>query len=106
MITLNCFIVSVCVVLIIDQFKFVDEITSIFSKMLSNGHIQKPLNIKPLSCSLCMSFWINLIYILVVGAFSIKMIFLILIISWATPITNDLLTLVKTLILKILNKIM
>jgi hypothetical protein len=103
---INCFLISVCWVLILDQFRFMDEITVYISRWLSNGHIRKPLELKPFSCSLCMSWWTNLIYIIIAGEFSVAMVFGILLISWTTTITNDVLTLVKTLILKILNKIM
>lgn len=106
MLILNCFLISVCWVLVLDQFRFMDEITSMFSKILTNGHIDKPIELKPFTCSLCMSWWTNLIYIIVAGGFNVPMLFVILLISWTTPITNDILTLVKTLILKILNKIM
>jgi hypothetical protein len=53
-----------------------------------------------------MSWWTNLIYIIAVGEFSVPMLFGILLISWTTPITNDILTMIKTMIIKILNKIM
>ncbi len=103
---LNCFLISVCWVLILDQFHFMDEITVLLSKWLSNGRIEKPLQLKPFTCSLCMSWWTNLIYIIAVGEFSVPMLFGILLISWTTPITNDILTMIKTMIIKILNKIM
>lgn len=102
---LNCYLISVCWVIILDQFHFMDEITSLLSRWMTNGMIDRPFDLKPFSCSLCMSWWTNLIYIIAAGCFSVQMLFTILFISWLTPITNDILTLVKTLILKILNKI-
>lgn len=103
---LNCYLISVCWVLVLDQFRFMDEITSMLSRWMTNGMIDRPFDLKPFTCSLCMSWWTNLIYIIAGGCLSIPMLFGILVISWLTPITNDMLTLVKTLILKILNKIM
>lgn len=106
MIILNCFLISVCWVLVLDQFHFMDEVTSLISRWMTNGHIVKPFDLKPFTCSLCMSWWCNLIYIIVTGHFTIPMVFVILLISWVTPITNDIMTLVKTMIIKLLNKIM
>lgn len=93
-------------VLVIDQFHFVDEITTIISGWMTNGNIKKPIQIKPFSCSLCMSWWINLIYIICMGMFSIPMVVYILFLSWMTPVVNDIFTLIKEIMMKILNKML
>lgn len=102
---IDCICIMVVCVLVIDQFRFVDEITTIISGWITNGHIRKPMDIKPFSCSLCSSFWLNLIYIIATGLFSIPMVVYILFLSWMTPVVNDIFTLVKQTILKILNKL-
>lgn len=101
----NCLYITIAMVLVIDQFQFVNEITTIISGWLSNGKIKKPLNIKPFSCSLCMSWWTNLLYIIMAGKLSIFMILYILLLSFMTPVITTTLTLIKHIILFILNKI-
>lgn len=103
---IDCFLITICCVIVIDQLRFVDEITSIVSGWMTGGHIRKPMDIKPLSCSTCMSFWLSLAYIICVGKFSVAFVTYILALSWSAPLINDIFTLVKQTIIKILNKLM
>ena len=103
MILLNCLLITIFFVIVIDQQHFVDEITEIISGWMTNGKIKKPIPLKPFSCSTCMSFWCNLIYILIVGKFSIFMIGYILLLSWSAPLINSIFTLLKNAIIKFIN---
>lgn len=102
---LNCLYITVAMVLVIDQFRFVDEITTIISGWMTNGLIRKPLDIKPFSCSLCSSWWLNLIYIIVTHKLTIPMVLYILLLSWMTPVINDILTLTRETIKRTINRI-
>lgn len=102
---LNCLLITIFFVIVIDQLHFVDEITEIISGWMTNGHIRKPMNIKPFSCSTCMSWWTNLIYIIAIGHCTIPMIIYIVGLSWGTPIINSLLSFVKNAVLKLINTI-
>ena len=102
---INCLFITIIWVLILDQLHFWDDITSVISGWLTNGKIKKPIQLKPFSCSTCMSFWTNLAYIIVTNQFSILMILYILVLSWTTPIISSILTLVKNLFLKFINTI-
>jgi hypothetical protein len=102
---INCLLITIFFVIVIDQLHFWDDITSVISGWMTNGKIKKPIPIKPFSCSTCMSFWTNLIYIFVTNQFSILMILYILALSWTTPIISSILTLVKNLFLKFINTI-
>ena len=97
---LNILYISIIWVLILDQFHFWDEITSIFSGMITNGLIKKPIQLKPFSCSLCMSWWTSLLYVLIIGKISILTVLFILLVSFTTPIINQLLTLIKMTFIK------
>lgn len=103
MILLNCLLITIFFVIVIDQQHFVDEITEIISGWMTNGKIKKPIQIKPFSCSTCMSWWITLIYIIVIGKFTIPMIVYILFLSWTTPIINSIFTLLKNAVIKFIN---
>lgn len=102
---IDCLLIAMFFVIVIDQLHFVDEITEIISGWMTNGKIKKPMNIKPFSCSTCMSWWVNLVYIIAIGQFTIPMILYIVGLSWSTPIINSLLYFFKNAVLKLINKI-
>lgn len=100
---LECLYIMLICVLVIDQFHFVDEITTIISGWMTKGQIKKPMNIKPFSCSLCMTFWLSLFYIIFTNQFSILTVLYILLLSYLTTIANQIFTLIKMLITKFLD---
>ena len=102
---INCLFITIIWVVVLDQLHFWDDITSVISGWLTNGKIKKPIQLKPFNCSVCMSFWTNLAYIIVTNQFSILMVLYILVLSWSTPIISSILTLVKNLFLKFINTI-
>ena len=102
---INCLFITIIWVVVLDQLHFWDDITSVISGWLTNGKIKKPIQLKPFNCSVCMSFWTNLAYIIITNQFSILMILYILVLSWTTPIISSILTLVKNLFLKFINTI-
>ena len=102
---LNCLLITLFWVVVLDQLHFWDEITEVVSGWMTNGKIKKPIPIKPFSCSTCMSWWTNLIYIIVIGHCTIPMILYIVGLSWATPIINSLLSFVRNAVLKLINTI-
>lgn len=102
---INCLFITIIWIIILDQLHFWDDFSTMISGWLSGGKIKKPLEWKPFNCSVCMSFWTNLAYIIVTNQFSILMILYILTLSWGTPIISSILTLVKNLFLKFINTI-
>lgn len=102
---INCLFITIIWVLILDQLHFWDDFSTMISGWLSGGKIKKPLDWKPFNCSVCMSFWTNLAYIIVTNQFSILMILYIVVLSWGTPIISSILTLVRNLFLKLVNTI-
>ena len=102
---INCLFITIIWIVILDQLHFWDDFSTMISGWLTNGKIKKPIQLKPCSCSVCMSFWTNLAYIIVTNQFSILMVLYILVLSWGTPIISSILTLVKNLFLKFINTI-
>ena len=102
---INCLFITIIWVVVLDQLHFWDDITSVISGWLTNGKIKKPIQLKPFSCSTCMSWWTNLAYIIITNQFSMLMVLYILTLSWTTPIISSILTLVKNLFLKTINTI-
>ena len=100
---INCLFITIIWVLILDQLHFWDDFSMMISSWLSGGKIKKPLDWKPFNCSVCMSFWTNLAYIIVTNQFSILMILYIVVLSWSTPIINSILSFVINAVLKMIN---
>ena len=61
MILINILTITVICCYILDISGFIDEIKQRIMKWLS---IKQEISLKPFDCSLCMSHWINLFYIL------------------------------------------
>lgn len=100
---IDCLLITICWVIILDQLHFWEDFTSSVKSLLTKGKFRNPIQIKPFSCSTCMSFYCNLIYILIVGKFSIFMIGYILVLSWSAPLINSIFTLLKNLFIKLTN---
>ena len=100
---IDCLLITICWVIILDQLHFFEDFTSSVKSLLTKGKFRNPINIKPFNCSVCMSFWTNLIYIIIIGNFSIFMIGYILLLSWSAPIINSIFTLLKNAIIKFIN---
>lgn len=64
---IDLFLITLIIVFIIDISGFVDEMETILSKWLK-GKARVP---KPFSCSLCMTWWTGLIYLLIIGEFTL-----------------------------------
>lgn len=64
---------------------------------------------KPFFCPLCLTWWMGLILLIVEGQFNLPMIVALCFVSYLTPITADLMRLVKDLLVKmmdVLNRIL
>ena len=64
LIILNCFLITFVITVIWDISGFITDLTRIIYEKLNNKPWFGQQLPKPLSCSLCMSFWIILIYLL------------------------------------------
>lgn len=102
MIYINILLIGLIMVFALDISGFYQEITTIISGWLTNGRIKKPIMIKPFSCSLCMTFWLSLIYVIVMNQFSIPMLAYCCLVAFLTPVFNDLLVFVRETLKSIL----
>jgi hypothetical protein len=85
---LNLILIHLMIVYVLDISGFVDDgIQPFFRK-----HFKGQLKSKPWLCSRCQSLWIGLIYILIVGKFTIQYIALCMLLSFLAPITYLMLT--------------
>lgn len=84
---LNVFLIAVCCVIVIDYLQFFEEIKPMLSKLFGF----KVRIGKPFSCSTCSTWWLGLIYLIIVSQVSIANITLLLLISASTPLIENLL---------------
>lgn len=100
MLIIELLIITLLIVFIIDLSGFIDEIERALSKWLK-GKVRIP---KPISCSLCMSWWVNLIYLLCIGHFTLPYIAIVALFAFLTPVFGALMILIRETLNYILNK--
>lgn len=105
MIYINIFLIAVIVSFGLDVAHFWDEISSIVSGWITKGVVKKPIELKPFSCSLCSTFWISLIYVICINAFSLPMLAYICVCAWATCFIPNIFLFVEGFIVKIINEL-
>lgn len=104
MVILNLFIISVIWVLILDLCGFARTIDKTMYKIFYPGRpFREDAHFPPFSCSLCMTWWTCLIYLIVVNALTLPYIALSLLFAWLTTIEKDVLIFAKDLITKLLD---
>ena len=104
MIIKTMFLIVVFTVSVIDLSGIITSIKKGLAKWLKvkdYTQIQLPL----IQCSLCMSFHIQWIYLLIVGQFTMGYLTLAIIFALFTPQIGDFITLVKEIITNITDKI-
>lgn len=89
----------------LDVSGFWDEASAAVKGWLTHGHIRTPFYLKPFSCSLCMTFWTGVVYILCTGHTTLPWLCYVCLWAWLTPRLGDLLTVTSDLLAKLFNKI-
>lgn len=105
MIYLKLLLISLIIVYIIDISGAVDE----FIRPLVIRALKLPKNanlkLKPISCSLCMMFWVGLIYLLIVHAFTIPNIAYVCLLSFLTIHIKGMILYIREFLIWIENKL-
>ena len=83
----DLFSILIISVIVIDISGFVHSIKAVIGKYL--GISPNSFRIKPFDCSFCMTFWVSMIYLLVVGRFTLVNIAIVLLLCClTTPLKN------------------
>lgn len=101
MILIDIILIASIITIIIDISGFNDTYKQILAKIL---HINDYTKIKGL-CTFCITWWLSLLYIIIIGSFSIFNIFYILFIASLTPQIKEIILLVGDIITTIINYI-
>lgn len=101
MVYINILCLALVVIYIVDISGIVDSIKWALGRWLNI----KVGRLKPIDCSLCMTWWVGLIYIIAAGEFSIYTLLCVAIVSaLSTPIGN-IITLMRELLTAGINAI-
>lgn len=98
-------LITIAMTIVIDLTDFVPSVKRgiwrwVFGK---NGREYQDFPFKPFECSLCMSFWFGLGYLIIWGQWTLPLMVLQLLLSVMTPQIKDILMLVKDFINKIID---
>ena len=99
---IDIILVALVTIYIVDLSGF----TETWLNILSNYRGRKITGLKPFSCSLCMVWWVCLIFSLVTGECSIPMVAFIALLSFLSVPLGQLLILIREAFLKLINKLM
>lgn len=105
LIVLNLILIQFIVVFIIDLSGIIDTIKLLISKYLTKGKvISTNFNLPLIGCSLCMTFWTGLLYLILNQQFTIIYIAIVCFLAFTTMNTKDLLLTLKDKITRHINE--
>lgn len=103
---INCIWITLITVIVIDQTDVVSHLKRLISRILTKGKSNNDnYELKPIDCSLCTSFWLNLIYLFIAGLIGFFPIVFILALAILTPVINEIITLIINILHKLINEI-
>lgn len=99
---IDIILVALVTIYIVDLSGF----TETWLSFLSHYKNRKITELKPFTCSLCMVWWVCLIYAAIVGNLTIPVVALIALLSLLSVPCGQLLILIRETFLKVINKLM
>lgn len=81
-------LISLVCVFVIDCTDIIPTLKRRISNIIYHRDVD--ISIKPFECSLCMSFWCGLAYLLCTHSFSLPLLFLVCLSSYFTPVYKEL----------------
>jgi hypothetical protein len=100
---INCLVITVICVIILDIVKAWEGISSYISYIITKGKSKKSFELKPFSCSTCSQFWCNLLYMIFSNNFTILNLGYIALLTFLTPVIYELLVRLYDILIKIIN---
>ena len=98
---IDILLITIIIVYIIDLSGIITSIEQSLSKWLKGTVKIK----KPFSCSFCLSWWLGLLYLIITNNLTLLLICYVAMLSFLTPIINDIIILIRDLLRKMINKI-
>lgn len=100
---INCLAIVCIFVILLDIIKAWAGISSYISYIITKGKSKKPFELKPFSCSTCMGWWTNLIYMIFSNNTTILNIAYIAGLAFLTPVIYELFLRLYDLLIKLIN---
>ena len=101
---INLFFITFIITFIIDYSGIIQSIENFLYKKIGKSKFIVRIP-KPFSCSLCMTFWTGLLYLIIIGCLNIQNIFIVCLFSISTKMIIDLIYLIIDFFDFILKKI-
>lgn len=101
MILLDLFFIHLIVVIVIDIIGFVDTLKDWLWLSVKGCRCPLGWRLRPFDCSLCMTFWCCMVYILVEGEFSLPYMASSLFLAVMCPVTGNLVVGIREWLIKI-----
>ena len=106
MVIIDLILMSMIVVFIVDISGAVDSLKSGLKWILTKGKMNNSdYRLKPLDCSLCMTFWTGLIYLLVIHQFTLPYIAFVCFLACFSGIIKNSIYLIEDVFTKIIQLI-
>ena len=109
MMYLNLLLIQFIIVFIIDLSGVIYYFKKLYCRLLFGKYYPKnlpyTLTIKPIDCSLCLSFWFGLLYLLIIHHLTLFNISIVCLLAYMTPFTKELILTIKELLINTLLKI-
>lgn len=99
---IDLILVALVTIYIVDLSGFTETLL----KVISAYKGRKITELKPFSCSLCMVWWVCLIYAVIVGNLTIPVVALIALLSLLSVPFGQFIILIREVFLKVINKLM
>lgn len=100
---INVLLIAVILTIGIDYLHFDETITSAIKRIITNGKMAEPFELKPFTCATCSTFWFGLVYLIIAHKITLLNVCLTLLIAILTPVINDIINLVINLITKLIS---
>lgn len=102
----NIILIAIVWVVIIDLSGFVDSVKKAIWKWIFKGQKEyRDFDMKPFSCSFCMTWWTSFFYIVITGEWTLPLTAFSLVIAFMTPLIKDILVLIRDFVTKMIEVI-
>ena len=102
MVLINLTLITVIVVFIVDISGAVDSLKSGLKRILTKGKMKNSdYQLKPLDCSLCMTFWSGIIYLIITNNFTLPYLAFVCLLACFTGVIKTSILLVEDILIKI-----
>ena len=99
----NLFLIQAIVVSLVDLSGFVDTVKHWLYRWLWKGYPYRDFDFKPWSCDYCMTHHIGLLYLLIVGKWSLATYAILLALCFFAPLLKDVFILIKDTVVKLID---